>query len=193
MANRQDALAEALDTEQRVVSALYDRLDQARTRARATLRQVHGLGGASGSRQAMVEREVMASEQARRLAQLHAVERGLCFGRIDDRRAGPLYVGRIGLRDEEHESVLIDWRAPAARAFYVATATTPAPCCAAATCTPGTARWWALDDEVFDLAGLSDGDRRTLVGEAALLAALRRGGRAGWATWWPPSRPSRTG
>ncbi|MDP9868134.1 DNA helicase IV [Streptosporangium brasiliense] len=31
-----------------------------------------------------------------------------------------------------------------------------------------------LDDEVFDLERLSDGDRRTLVGEAALMATLRR-------------------
>ncbi|WP_108724689.1 HelD family protein, partial [Streptosporangium minutum] len=38
-----------------------------------------------------------------------------------------------------------------------------------------------IDDEVFDLERLSDGDRRTLVGEAALMAALRRGrtGRMG--------------
>ncbi|WP_327104460.1 HelD family protein [Nonomuraea glycinis] len=181
MANRQDALAEALDTEQRVVSALYDRLDQARTRARATLRQVHGLGGASGSRQAMVEREVMASEQARRLAQLHAVERGLCFGRIDDRSGRTVYVGRIGLRDEEHESVLIDWRAPAARAFYVATATDPGAVLRRRHLHTRDRQVVGLDDEVFDLAGLSDGDRRTLVGEAALLAALRRGrtGRMG--------------
>ncbi|MET8002845.1 HelD family protein [Nonomuraea glycinis] len=175
MANRQDALAEALDTEQRVVSALYDRLDQARTRARATLRQVHGLGGASGTRQAMVEREVMASEQARRLAQLHAVERGLCFGRIDDRSGRTVYVGRIGLRDEEHESVLIDWRAPAARAFYVATATDPGAVLRRRHLHTRDRQVVGLDDEVFDLAGLSDGDRRTLVGEAALLAALRRG------------------
>src|SRR5690606_3801601 len=32
-----------------------------------------------------------------------------------------------------------------------------------------------LDDEVFDLEGMSEGERGTLVGEAALLAALRRG------------------
>ncbi|MGN9786174.1 HelD family protein [Nonomuraea sp. ZG12] len=181
MANRQDALAEALDTEQRVVSALYDRLDQARTRAQATLRQVHGQGDAIGTRQAMVEREVMASEQARRLAQLHAVERGLCFGRIDDSSGRTIYVGRIGLRDDEHESVLIDWRAPAARAFYVATATDPGAVLRRRHLHTRDRRVVGLDDEVFDLTGMSDGDRRTLVGEAALLAALRRGrtGRMG--------------
>src|SRR5689334_10256216 len=111
MANRQDGLAEALDSEQRTVSWLYGMLDVARERAQAALREVYARAG--GTRQAMVEREAMASEQARRLAQLNAVERGLCFGRIDDGAGRSTYVGRIGLRDEEHESVLIDWRAPA--------------------------------------------------------------------------------
>src|SRR5690606_40524239 len=32
-----------------------------------------------------------------------------------------------------------------------------------------------LDDEVFDLEGLDESQRRGVVGEAALLAALRRG------------------
>ncbi|WP_049566244.1 HelD family protein [Nonomuraea sp. SBT364] len=180
MANRQDALAEALDTEQGVVSALYGRLDETRQRAARTLRDLHA-GGAGGSRQARVEREVLAAEQARRLAQLNAVERGLCFGRIDDRAGRATYVGRIGLRDEEHESVLIDWRAPAARPFYVATATDPGAVVRRRHLHTRERTVVGLDDEVFDLEGMSDGDRRSLVGEAALLAALRRGrtGRMG--------------
>ncbi|WP_336206831.1 HelD family protein [Nonomuraea sp. LPB2021202275-12-8] len=181
MANRQDVLAEALDTEQGVVSALYGRLDAARQRAETALRDIHGRGGVQGSRQAMVEREVMASEQSRRLAQLHGVERGLCFGRIDDGSGRTTYVGRIGLRDDEHESVLIDWRAPAARPFYVATATDPGGVLRRRHLHTKDRTVVGLDDEVFDLERMSDGDRRTLVGEAALLAALRRGrtGRMG--------------
>ncbi|WP_185074426.1 HelD family protein [Nonomuraea jabiensis] len=179
MANRQDGLAEALDSEQRTVSSLYGRLDVARERAQAALREVYARAG--GSRQAMVEREAMASEQARRLAQLNAVERGLCFGRIDDGAGRSTYVGRIGLRDEEHESVLIDWRAPAARPFYVATATDPGGLVRRRHLHLKDRTVVGIDDEVFDLEGMSDGDRRTLVGEAALLAALRRGrtGRMG--------------
>ncbi|MEU4511841.1 ATP-binding domain-containing protein [Nonomuraea wenchangensis] len=179
MANRQDGLVEALDTEQRTVSWLYELLDLARERAQATLRQVYGRGG--GSRQAMVEREALASEQARRLAQLNAVERGLCFGRIDERSGGSTYIGRIGLRDERHEAVLIDWRAPAARPFYVATATDPGGLLRRRHLHLKGRRVIAIDDEVFDLERMSESDRRTLVGEAALLAALRRGrtGRMG--------------
>ncbi|MET7329646.1 UvrD-helicase domain-containing protein [Nonomuraea sp. NPDC005650] len=179
MANRQDGLAEALDSEQRTVSWLYGRLDVAREQAQATLREVYARAG--GTRQAMVEREALASEQARRLAQLNAVERGLCFGRIDDGAGQSTYIGRIGLRDEEHESVLIDWRAPAARQFYLATATDPGGLVRRRHLHLKDRTVVGIDDEVFDLEGMSDGDRRALVGEAALLAALRRGrtGRMG--------------
>ena len=56
---------------------------------RARAHQTHGSGGAGGTFQARVERDITAAEQARRLAQLNAVEHGLCFGRTDaepDRR-----------------------------------------------------------------------------------------------------------
>ncbi|MFI7442896.1 HelD family protein [Nonomuraea indica] len=181
MANRQDVRAEALDSEQRTVSALYARLDVARARAEAALRAAHGSGGEPGTRQARVEREVTAAEQARRLAQLHAVERGLCFGRIDDAGGRTTYVGRIGLRDDGNESVLVDWRAPAARPFYVATAGDPGGLVRRRHLHLRQRRVVGLDDEVFDLERMSESDRRALVGEAALLAALRRGrtGRMG--------------
>ncbi|UBU18621.1 HelD family protein [Nonomuraea gerenzanensis] len=181
MTNRQDGLAQALDTEQRTVSWLYERLDAARENAQRTLREVYAGGAVAVTRQARVEREVLAAEQARRLAQLNAVERGLCFGRIDDAAGGSTYIGRIGLRDESHESVLIDWRAPAARPFYVATATEPGGLVRRRHLHLKDRLVVGIDDEVFDLEGMSEGDRRTLVGEAALLAALRRGrtGRMG--------------
>lgn len=181
MTNRQDGLAQALDTEQRTVSWLYGRLDAARESAQRTLREVYAAGGVAVTRQARVEREVLASEQARRLAQLNAVERGLCFGRIDDAAGRSTYIGRIGLRDEAHESALIDWRAPAARPFYVATATDPGGLVRRRHLHLKDRLVVGIDDEVFDLEGMSEGDRRTLVGEAALLAALRRGrtGRMG--------------
>jgi len=52
---------------------------------------------------------------------------GLCFGRLDTVSGERLYIGRIGLFDEEndYETLLLDWRAPASRAFYIATAASP--------------------------------------------------------------------
>ncbi|MFB9532608.1 HelD family protein [Nonomuraea roseola] len=175
MSIRQDGVAEAIRTEQARVTMLYDRLDLARRRAEQALGEVFGRGGAVANVQGRVEREVAAAEQWRRLAQLSGVERGLCFGRIDDADGVTTYIGRIGLRDDEHESVLIDWRAPAARPFYVATPGDPGTLVRRRHLHLRERTVIGLDDEVFDLERMSESDRRSLVGEAALMAALRRG------------------
>ncbi|WP_157247102.1 HelD family protein [Nonomuraea typhae] len=175
MPNRQGVLSAAIASEQVTVSMMYDRLDAARTRAEAALSAAHAGSGSGLTARMRVEREVTAGEHAVRLARLHGVERGLCFGRIDTSGGQTIYIGRIGLRDEEHESVLIDWRAPAARPFYVATPADPADLVRRRHLHTRERTVVGLDDEVFDLAGMSESDRRGLVGEAALLAALRRG------------------
>src|ERR1700731_3317984 len=120
--------ADAIGHEQAYVDMLYRLLDQARERTAQALAQTLGSGGEGGTFQARVERDFTAAEQSRRAAQLNAVERGLVFGRTDGHEPGEpaaedaedaedqvtLYIGRIGLRDDEHEPRLIDWRAPAA-------------------------------------------------------------------------------
>ncbi|MGH3237300.1 MAG: hypothetical protein ACRDOH_29390, partial [Streptosporangiaceae bacterium] len=73
----------AIGQEQAYLDMLYRLLDEARDRTERALAQTHGGGGAGGTFQARIEREVTAVEQARRLAQLNAVEHGLCFGRTD--------------------------------------------------------------------------------------------------------------
>ncbi|MEV6982560.1 ATP-binding domain-containing protein [Sphaerisporangium sp. NPDC051017] len=89
--------------------------------------------------------------------------------------------GRAGLRDADDALVLIDWRAPAARPFYTATPSDPGPLVRRRHLHTRGRTVVHLDDEVFDLGRMSEPDRRTLVGEAALMAALRRGrtGRMG--------------
>ena len=154
---------------------LYALLDAARERSDAALREVHGRSGAGGTFAARVEREVSAAEQARRLSQLNGVERGLCFGRMDDTDHRTFYIGRIGLHDDEYEPVLIDWRAPAARPFYAATPNDPAGLLRRRHLYTRGRTVVGLDDEVFDLDSLSEADRRGLVGEAMLLATIRRG------------------
>ena len=64
---------------------------------------------------------------AKVVRRLDVADNGLCFGRLDTLSGNHSYIGRIGLFDEEndYEPVLLDWRAPAARAFYVATAASP--------------------------------------------------------------------
>lgn len=177
--NREETHRAAVHAEQEYVARVYARLDTERANAEATLRRGPGAGG-GGAFQARLESAVATDEAARRLARLGGVEHGLCFGRIDHRADadGPgdtFYIGRIGLRDEEHEPMLIDWRAPAARPFYTATPGDPGTLARRRHLHLRRREVVRLDDEVFDLEGLDEAERRGIVGEAALLATLRRG------------------
>jgi DNA helicase IV len=166
----------AIGQEQAYLDVLYRLLDEARDRTGRALAGTYGSGGAGGTFQARVERDVTAVEQARRLAQLNAVEHGLCFGRTDAEptaeRTGTLYIGRIGLRDDEHEPRLIDWRAPAARPFYAATPKDPNGLIRRRHIYTRNRAVTGVDDEVFDLDRLSEPDRRSLSGEAMLIASI---------------------
>ena len=119
--------AVSLADEQAYVTMLYGLLDAARARSEEALKDVNARGAPGGTHQARLERDVAAGEQQARLAQLNGIEHGLCFGRTrsDEQGPGTLYVGRIGLRDNEYDLRLIDWRAPAARPFYAATPGSP--------------------------------------------------------------------
>jgi DNA helicase IV len=173
----------AVGQEQAYVTMLYRLLDQARDRAAAALAQTEASGGAGGTFQARVERDFTAAEQARRLAQLNSVEAGLVFGRTDgSERPGAsddsqvtLYIGRIGLRDDEHEPRLIDWRAPASRPFYAATPKEPNGLIRRRHIYTKNRMVTGVDDEVFDLDKMSDEDRKTLSGEAMLIASITAG------------------
>ncbi|MFF8774855.1 HelD family protein [Kitasatospora sp. NPDC015120] len=170
-------LAEALRTEQAHLTGLYAQLDAARERTRRTLAAAGREAGPGGTHQARLERELHAAEAARRAARLEAVERGLCFGRLDHRDGTVRHIGRTGLTDElsgTYEPVLIDWRAPAARPFYTATPADPGDLVRRRHLRTSGRTLTGLDDEALDLAGLDEGGRRGLVGEAALLAALDR-------------------
>ena len=184
--------ADAVRQEQAYVDMLYGLLDAARERTERALAGSLASGGAGGTLQARLERDLTASEQSRRLAQLNAVERGMVFGRTDGRPppgpgggepAGPgedrppatLYIGRIGLRDDEHEPRLIDWRAPAARPFYAATPKDPDGLIRRRHIYTSGRSVTGVDDEVFDLDQLSEPDRQTLSGEAMLIASITTG------------------
>src|SRR3984957_1276487 len=175
--------ADAIAPEQAYVDMLYRLLDQARGRTGQALTQTLGSGGEGGTFQARVERDFTAAEQSRRLAQLNAVERGLVFGRTDGHEAGEsaaedsvtLSIGRIGRRDDEHEPRLIDWRAPAAHPFYAATPRDPNGLIRRRHIYTRDRIVTGVDDDVFDLDRLPEPDRRSLSGEAMLIASITTG------------------
>ncbi|TMR14335.1 DUF2075 domain-containing protein, partial [Nonomuraea zeae] len=135
--------------------------------------------GAVGTMQNRSERDTFAEMYATRLARLWAVERGLVFGRLDHLDEGRLYIGKLGLSDDDQQRLLIDWRAPVAQPFYRATATAPMGVTRRRHLQTRGRDVIGVDDDLLDLDSLTDDDRATLNGEAALLAALdeRRTGR----------------
>ena len=152
---------------------LYGHLDELRDRASARLAQT--LRETGGTPQARTERDVRAAMYTQRLAQLDAAENGLCFGRIDFDDGQARYIGRLGIRDEDddYQPLLLDWRAPAARPFYLATPVSPDGVRRRRHIKTLRREVVRLDDEVLDLSeagGSSQGG--SLTGEAALLAAL---------------------
>ncbi|WP_152650612.1 HelD family protein [Demequina aurantiaca] len=167
--------------EQEVIDVLYSRVDTLRDEADERLTEIRRTGP-SGSPQNRSERDAFATLYEDRIAQLDAVEDRLCFGRLDLRDGDHLYVGRIGLSDADHAPLLTDWRAPAARAFYSATAANPGNVVNRRHLTTRRRVVTAVEDDVLDVEALREsGADAALAGEGALLAALgeRRTGRMG--------------
>ena len=93
-------LAAELEHEQAYVSMLYRRQDTLRERTQAELKRALGYEG-GGNVQARVDRDAFVARHSDRLAQLAAAEHGLCFGRLDRSDGSHLYIGRMGLLDDD--------------------------------------------------------------------------------------------
>jgi DNA helicase IV len=104
-----------LESEQAYVDHAYACLEAMR-------RQVERAGEVGiGETEALV----LEAWAAKRLITFEDAERGLCFGRLDlDGTVRPLYVGRRWVH-EEQTPIVVNWQAPAARAFYTATVAEP--------------------------------------------------------------------
>ncbi|NUP46789.1 MAG: helicase, partial [Catenulispora sp.] len=161
--------------EQQHLDLLYERLDTLRAHAADQLAGVLRTDR-GGTQQNRTERDNFATAGAGRLAQLDAAEEGLCFGRLDLADGERRYIGRIGIMDDDgdFEPLLLDWRAPAARAFYVATSAAPQGVRLRRSIRTRFRTVVGLDDDVLDLDAAADGGAG-LVGEGALLAALTAG------------------
>ncbi|GAA2539554.1 AAA family ATPase [Winogradskya consettensis] len=167
--------ADLLTDEQAYLTALYERLDLLRDQAAERLRAI--LLEAGGTPQGRSQREATRSHWAEQVAQMNAVENGLCFGRLDFAADNPRYIGRLGLfaEDRDQDPLLVDWRAPAARPFYLATAVSPEGVTRRRHLRTRGRELTGIDDEVLDLAAAGAGGREDVTGEAALLSALTAG------------------
>ena len=134
--------------------------------------------GAGGTHQARYEREIIWDSISNRLSALDIGESSLVFGRLDwgnDHEQGGdhLYVGRVAVWGDDQEPVTIDWRAPAAEAFYRATGTDPMGLSRRRHFITRGRELLGVEDEYF---GERNGrGRLPLVGEATLRAGLETG------------------
>jgi DNA helicase IV len=173
-------LGAGAEAEQPPLDAMYARLDELRDRTRRRLQDTK-LSRAGGSAQARSERDAFAARDTDRLARLEAVEEGLCFGRLDFVDAGTAHIGRIGLSDEQQNTLLVDWRAPLAEPFYRATAVQPEGVLRRRHIRTRGRRVAGVEDDLLTLDGLEGNggaaggsgiDVAGLSGEGALMAAL---------------------
>ncbi len=163
--------------EQGFVDRVYAQLESASKAAQQLAREGHDRGRL-GHEGGLVERDAMVFQAAKRIAQLDAAHEGLVFGRLDlqatlDPEAR--YIGRIGLRDANMDSMLIDWRAPAAAVFYQATAADPQSVVRRRVLRCVGRLVAGVEDELLDAEALEEsGADLPIIGEGALMAQLSR-------------------
>lgn len=130
----------ALEQEQAYADKLFAHLDAEVSEARAKLEEVQAdVDPDNPDADALVRRETEYHGLNAKLDDLAVAEIGLVFGRMDiadedaenpvpgqpglDRR----YIGRMGMDDrrDHYRTLLLDWRAPMARPYYLATTAHP--------------------------------------------------------------------
>ncbi|KQQ04117.1 MULTISPECIES: HelD family protein [unclassified Rathayibacter] len=171
MADSDTVLESELTRERDYVAGLYARLDELIAEARSALDSVR-IESVGGNHQSRSERDAFARLYEDRLRMLTGADDRLAFGRLTlaDSDTEHRYIGRIGLRDEEQDALLLDWRAPQSAAFYQATAAQPMGTRARRHLTTRGREVLRFEDEVFDEELLREGT--ALQGEGALMAAL---------------------
>ena len=179
-------VAHEIAVEQAHVDRVYAELGKAAERA--SLVEAEGLARGRTDRTGDVreeeltglfERDALVFNAARRRTTLDTQYEGLVFGRLDlvhETRSGGedrevRYVGRLGVRDDDYEPLVIDWRAPAAAPFYRSTPVDPM----------GVLRRRVLRCKGADVIGVEDDlmvpeapEGMVVVGDGALMAALTR-------------------
>jgi DNA helicase IV len=172
------ALEHELAIEQAHVDLVYKHLAKAAKSARkvaSTGRKIYRSDRQTWMREedgtAMFERDAFAFQAARRLAELDAEHEGLVFGRLDHTDGEIRYIGRLGVRDDDYEPLVIDWRARAAEPFYRATATDPMDVVRRRVLRCRNDIVIGIEDDLLDAS--SDADL-AIIGEGALMAALKR-------------------
>lgn len=177
--SKQDEIA----AEQKFVNHAYARLEEMRESATRLRDQGFADGTISDEDKArlrdhdpailrlLADRDAMVFHAAQLARRLDAADDGLVFGRLDLTSHEVRYVGRIGIRTRDHDSLVVDWRAPAAEPFYRATPEDPRNVARRRVLHCRGRRVVDLEDTLLDSAAGGD---LVLVGDGAFLGALAR-------------------
>ncbi|MCW3814117.1 AAA family ATPase [Micromonospora sp. DR5-3] len=167
----QTTLEREIAVEQRHLDRVYARLAELRRSAADAEREGYRLARV-GNFGALVERDAMVFHAAQRRHVLDAEHEGLVFGRLDLRSGQVLHVGRLGIRGQNAETLVVDWRAPAAAAFYRATPAEPMGVVRRRTIQSSAEKVTRIEDDLLDPEAAPPD--LAVVGDGALLATLSR-------------------
>ncbi|RQX53553.1 ATP-dependent DNA helicase, partial [Micromonospora chalcea] len=167
----QTTLDREIAAEQRHLDRVYARLAELRRSAADAEREGYRLARV-GNFGALVERDAMVFHAAQRRHVLDAEHEGLVFGRLDLRTGQVLHVGRLGVRGVDAETLVVDWRAPAAAAFYQATPAEPRGVVRRRTIQSASEKVTRIEDDLLDPEAAPPD--MAVVGDGALLATLSR-------------------
>jgi DNA helicase IV len=156
--------------EQERVDEAYARLEEMRADAEQMIKEGYRLAQA-GTKGSLVDRDAMVHQSALRVQALNVADDGLVFGRLDMTGGEARYVGRVGVRTRDYDSLVIDWRAPAAEAFYRATPEDPREVVRRRVLHSRGHTVIDIEDDLLDPAAA---DGLTIVGDGAFLASLAR-------------------
>ncbi len=162
-----------LELEQAHVDHAYERLEELRSEAQTAAARA-GSSPGTGSDHSLWERDALFSaSRARFVALTIGDDEPLVFGRIDTTDRESFHIGRVGVTDLERNRLVVDWRAPAAEAFYRATPGDPKGVVRRRHLHCRGKRVLGMDDELLDTDDPLASEL-SLVGEAALLRAVGR-------------------
>ncbi|KGN41527.1 HelD family protein [Knoellia aerolata] len=178
-------VAREIAGEQDHVDRVYRELEKASARAAEVEKDGIARGRSSRSGEVrdeeltgLFERDALVYAAAKRRSAIEKQYEGLVFGRLDlgdvetpAAERDIRHIGRLGVRDDDYEPLVVDWRAPAAAAFYRATPVDPM----------GVLRRRVLRCKGATVVGVEDDlmvpeapDDIVVVGDGALIAALTR-------------------
>ncbi|MDO4911905.1 MAG: AAA family ATPase [Corynebacterium sp.] len=186
-------LDKQLAAEQAYVDDLFGRIDSEVQTANERLKEVMlRVDRANPDPEDLVRRETEYHSLNAKLDRLTIAQLGLVFGRIDIEAEEPenpvansldpeapldrRYIGRMGIDDREnhYKTLLLDWRAPMARAFYLATTAHPEGVHVRRHIRTKGRTVTGIDDEVLVDDPSAESTTSGVASESALMHALNR-------------------